>query len=199
MPRTTVAVDESIARRISALAKRFNLVVSSFSSEALSVAGDLLEMGMMPGDLKKLMVSMKIASFIDPIILPMDLFESLITKAAMCGEPCLGELNEEMTLWGKRVGSIVKGYYEGDIESLVEAVSKASKVFALREVSVERMSPNAMEIKLVGVGKSELTTRLTYTFIKSLFEELGYKVSLDSIGVGIIKFTAERQINRHQR
>ncbi len=189
MPRTTVAVDDTTAKRISMLAKKFNLIISSFSSEALSVAGDLLEMGMMPRDLRKLVVAMKIASFIDPIILPMDLFESMIKKASLCGEPCLEELNEEMILWGKRVGSIVKGYYEGDIESLVEAVSKASKVFALKEISVERMAPNTMEIKLVGVGKSELTTRLTYMFVKSFFEELGYKVSLDSMGIGAIKIT----------
>ncbi len=197
MPRTTVAVDDSIAKRISTLAKRFNLVISSFSSEALSVAGDLLEMGMMPRDLKKLMVAMKIASFVDPVILPMDLFESLVTKACMCGEPCIEKLDEEVALWGKRVGSIIKGYYEGDIESLIETVSKASKVFALKEVSVDKIAPNTMKIKLVGAGRSEITTRITYTFIKNLFEELGYNVSLNSMGVGVIKFTVEgKRTNR---
>jgi hypothetical protein len=49
-----------------------------------------------------------------------------------------------------------------------------------------------MEIKLVGVGKSELTTRLTYTFIKGLFEGLGYEVSLESMGIGIIKISVEK-------
>jgi hypothetical protein len=192
MPRTTVAVDDTIAKRISALARRFNLVLSSFSSEALSVAGDLLEMGLMPRDLKKLTTVMKIASFIDPIVLPMELFESLVKKASMCGEQCIKELDGEMESWGKRVASIIKGYYEDDIESLIDAVSKASKVFALREISVERFTQNSMEIKLVGVGKSELTTRLTYTFIKGLFEGLGYKVSLESMGIGIIKISVEK-------
>ncbi|MDT7888571.1 MAG: hypothetical protein RQ885_06300 [Desulfurococcales archaeon] len=192
MPRTTVAVDDTIAKRISALARKFNLVLSSFSSEALSVAGDLLEMGLMPRDLKKLTTVMKIASFIDPIVLPMELFESLVKKASMCGEQCIKELDGEMESWGKRVASIIKGYYEDDIESLIDAVSKASKVFALREISVERFTQNSMEIKLVGVGKSELTTRLTYTFIKGLFEGLGYKVSLESMGIGIIKISVEK-------
>jgi hypothetical protein len=192
MPRTTVAVDDTIAKRISALARKFNLVLSSFSSEALSVAGDLLEMGLMPRDLKKLTTVMKMASFIDPIVLPMELFESLVKKASICGEQCIKELDGEMESWGKRVASIIKGYYEDDIESLIDAVSKASKVFALREISVERFTQNSMEIKLVGVGKSELTTRLTYTFIKGLFEGLGYKVSLESIGIGIIKISVEK-------
>jgi len=192
MPRTTVAVDDTIAKRISALARRFNLVLSSFSSEALSVAGDLLEMGLMPRDLKKLTTVMKIASFIDPIVLPMELFESLVRKASMCGDQCIKELDSEMEGWGKRVASIIKGYYEDNIESLIDAVSKASKVFALREISVEKYSQNSMEIKLVGVGKSELTTRLTYTFVKGLFEGLGYRVSLESLGVGIIKISVEK-------
>jgi hypothetical protein len=135
---------------------------------------------------------MKIASFIDPIVLPMELFESLVKKASMCGEQCIKELDGEMESWGKRVASIIKGYYEDDIESLIDAVSKASKVFALREISVERFTQNSMEIKLVGVGKSELTTRLTYTFIKGLFEGLGYKVSLESMGIGIIKISVEK-------
>jgi hypothetical protein len=156
------------------------------------VAGDLLEMGLMPRDLKKLTTVMKIASFIDPIVLPMELFESLVKKASMCGEQCIKELDGEMESWGKRVASIIKGYYEDDIESLIDAVSKASKVFALREISVERFTQNSMEIKLVGVGKSELTTRLTYTFIKGLFEGLGYKVSLESMGIGIIKISVEK-------
>ena len=192
MPRTTVAVDDTIAKRISTLARKFNLVLSSFSSEALSVAGDLLEMGLMPRDLKKLTTIMKIASFTDPMVLPMDLFESLVKKASMCGEQCVKELEGEMEYWGKRVASIIKGYYEEDIESLVDAVSKASKVFALREISVEKFTQNSMEIKIVGVGKSELTTKLTYTFVKSLFEGLGYRVSLDSMGVGIIKISVEK-------
>lgn len=192
MPRTTVAVDETIAKKISTLAKKFNLVLSSFSSEALSVAGDLLEMGLMPRDLRKLATLMKIASFIDPIVLPMELFENLIRKASMCGDRCIKELEDDMSYWGKRVASIIKGYYEEDIESLIDAVSKASKIFALRDISVEKLSQDTIEIKLVGVGKSEITTRLTYIFIKSLFEELGYRVSLDNIGVGVIKTTIEK-------
>lgn len=192
MPRTTVAVEESVARRISALARRFNLVISSFSTEALGVAGDLLEMGLLPRDLKKLTVALKIASFLDPVVLPMDLFESLVKKASACGDQCVEELTKEMEEWGRRVASVVKSYYEDNLESLLDAVSKASKIFALREIAVEKISHEAMEVKIVGVGKSELTTRLTYMFIKNFFQTLGYNVKPDGLGVGIIRILLEK-------
>ncbi len=192
MDRTTIAVDRDVVRKLSKIVRKYNMVLSSFSSEALSTAGELLEMGITPTDLRNIMKLLKLGMLFDLMLLPSELFENLI-KVISTGEKI--DLEKEFYEWGVKVGNVVKTYYSDSIEELIEAIAKGSRMLSLKDLDLSRKNEDLLELKLAGAGKSKLVANLTYMFIKGFFETLDYTIVDKTVSIGIIRLTLKRNFS----
>lgn len=192
MDRTTIAVDRDVVRKLSKIVRKYNMVLSSFSSEALSTAGELLEMGITPTDLRNIMKLLKLGMLFDLMLLPSELFETLI-KVISTGEKI--DLEKEFYEWGVKVGNVVKTYYSDSIEELIEAIAKGSRMLSLKDLDLSRKNEDLLELKLAGAGKSKLVANLTYMFIKGFFETLDYTIVDKTVSIGIIRLTLKRNFS----
>ncbi len=192
MDRTTIAVDRDVVRKLSKIVRKYNMVLSSFSSEALSTAGELLEMGITPTDLRNIMKLLKLGMLFDLMLLPSELFETLI-KVISTGEKI--DLEKEFYEWGVKVGNVVKTYYSDSIEELIEAIAKGSRMLSLKDLDLSRKNEDLLELKLAGAGKSKLVANLTYMFIKGFFETLDYTIVDKTVSIGIIRLTLKKNFS----
>ncbi len=192
MDRTTIAVDRDVVRKLSKIVRKYNMVLSSFSSEALSTAGELLEMGITPTDLRNIMKLLKLGMLFDLMLLPSELFENLI-KVISTGEKI--DLEKEFYEWGVKVGNVVKTYYSDSIEELIEAIAKGSRMLSLKDLDLSRKNEDLLELKLAGAGKSKLVANLTYMFIKGFFETLDYTIVDKTVSIGIIRLTLKKNFS----
>ncbi len=187
MKRTTVAINESTARRLSELSRRNKMVVSALATEALEVTCDAMDMGFTPGDLRDLIVILKLASFIDPALLPMDVVEKLIVIASR-DAGTLDSLIEDFRQLGARIASTIISYYgtPSNVEELLKTLTVISKISAFKEVKTTRRDA-ILEISIIGSWKTEETSKLIEAFVKGAFETLGYDVKETYVGVGSFK------------
>lgn len=189
--RTTVAISENTARRLSEISRRHRLVISALATEALEVACDAMDMGFRPRDLRDLIVILKLASFIDPVLLPMDVIEKLVNVASR-DEVVFRGLIEEFESLGSRVASIAVSYYgaPSDVEKLLEMISVVSKVSAFKEVKTVRKN-GLLEVSVIGSWRSREISVLIEAFIRGVFRTLGFKIRDVYIGVGSLRFDVE--------
>jgi hypothetical protein len=187
LKRTTVAINESTARRLSELSRRNKMVVSALATEALEVTCDAMDMGFTPGDLRDLIVILKLASFIDPALLPMDVVEKLIVIASR-DAGTLNSLIEDFRQLGARIASTIISYYgtPSNVEELLKTLTVISKISAFKEVKTTRRDAT-LEISIIGSWKTEETSKLIEAFVKGAFETLGYNIKETYVGVGSLK------------
>ncbi len=189
MKRTTVAVSEATARRLSELSRRHKIVISALATEALEVACDAMDMGFTPRDLRDLIVILKLASFIDPVLLPIDVVEKLVLMASR-DSGVFDTLLRDFNQLGARVASAVISYYgaPANIEELLKTLTISSKLSAFKEVRTVRRGEE-LEVSIIGSWKTFETSRLIEAFVRGAFETLGYTVKEAYVGVGSLKVT----------
>ncbi len=144
-------------------------------------------MGFTPRDLRDLIVILKLASFIDPVLLPIDVVEKLITIASR-DAGILNSLIEDFKQLGARIASATISYYgaPAHIEEILKTLTVISKLSAFKEVKTTRRD-EALEISIIGSWKTEVTSKLIEAFVKGAFETLGYEVKETYVGVGSLK------------
>ena len=187
MKRTTIAISESTARRLSELSRKRKVVMSALATEALEVACDAIDMGLTPRDLRDLIVILKLASFIDPVLLPMDVVEKLVAIASSDAET-LDSLIRDFKQLGARTASATISYYgaPADVEEILKTLTVISKLSAFKEVKTARRD-EALEISIIGSWKTEVTSKLIKAFMMGAFEILGYDIKEAYVGVGSLK------------
>jgi hypothetical protein len=189
LKRTTVAISEATARRLSELSRRHKIVISALATEALEVACDAMDMGFTPRDLRDLIVILKLASFIDPVLLPIDVVEKLVLMASR-DSGVFDTLLRDFNQLGARVASVAISYYgaPANIEELLKTLTIASKLSAFKEVRAVRRGEE-LEVSIIGSWKTFETSRLIEAFVRGAFETLGYTVKEAYVGVGSLKVT----------
>ncbi len=189
MKRTTVAISEATARRLSELSRRHKIVISALATEALEVACDAMDMGFTPRDQRDLIVILKLASFIDPVLLPIDVVEKLVLMASR-DQGVFDTLLRDFNQLGARVASAVISYYgaPANIEELLKTLAIASKLSAFKEVRSVRRGEE-LDVSIIGSWKTFETSRLIEAFVRGAFETLGYTVKEAYVGVGSLKVT----------
>jgi hypothetical protein len=189
LKRTTVAISETTARRLSELSRRHKIVISALATEALEVACDAMDMGFTPRDLRDLIVILKLASFIDPVLLPIDVVEKLVLMASR-DSGVFDTLLRDFNQLGARVASAAISYYgaPANIEELLKTLTIASKLSAFKEVRAVRRGEE-LEVSIIGSWKTFETSRLIEAFVRGAFETLGYTVKEAYVGVGSLKVT----------
>jgi hypothetical protein len=189
LKRTTVAISEATARRLSELSRKHKIVISALATEALEVACDAMDMGFTPRDLRDLIVILKLASFIDPVLLPIDVVEKLVLMASR-DSGVFDTLLRDFNQLGARVASAAISYYgaPANIEELLKTLTIASKLSAFKEVRAVRRGEE-LEVSIIGSWKTFETSRLIEAFVRGAFETLGYTVKEAYVGVGSLKVT----------
>jgi len=189
LKRTTVAISEATARRLSELSRRHKIVISALATEALEVACDAMDMGFTPRDLRDLIVILKLASFIDPVLLPIDVVEKLVLMASR-DSGVFDTLLRDFNQLGARVASAAISYYgaPANVEELLKTLAIASKLSAFKEVRAVRRGEE-LEVSIIGSWKTFETSRLIEAFVRGAFETLGYTVKEAYVGVGSLKVT----------
>jgi len=186
-----VAINENTARKLSEISRKHKIIISALATEALDVACDAMDMGFTPRDLRDLIIILKLASFIDPVLLPIDIIEKLILIAAK-DMKTLDTLVEDFKQLGARVASVTLSYYgtPSSVEGLLKTLSPVSKLSAFKEIKAIKKD-KALEISIIGSWKTRETSNLIGAFIRGVFETLGYKVKETHIGVGSLKVIIE--------
>lgn len=184
-----MAISEATARRLSELSRKHKIVISALATEALEVACDAMDMGFTPRDLRDLIVILKLASFIDPVLLPIDVVEKLVLMASR-DSGVFDTLLRDFNQLGARVASAAISYYgaPANIEELLKTLTIASKLSAFKEVRAVRRGEE-LEVSIIGSWKTFETSRLIEAFVRGAFETLGYTVKEAYVGVGSLKVT----------
>jgi hypothetical protein len=189
LKRTTVAISEATARRLSELSRRHKIVISALATEALEVACDAMDMGFTPRDLRDLIVILKLASFIDPVLLPIDVVEKLVSMTSR-DLGVFDTLLRDFNQLGARVASAVISYYgaPANVEELLKTLTVASKLSAFKEVKAVRRGEE-LEVSIIGSWKTLETSRLIEAFVRGAFETLGFTIKETYAGVGSLRVT----------
>lgn len=195
MRRTTVAISESTAKRLSEISRKYRVVISALANEALNAACDAMELGLTPRDLRDLIVILKLASFTDPVLLPIEVVEKLVVIASR-DAVLFNDLMQDFRSIGARVASIIVSYYgvPSKVEELLTMISVASKVSAFKEVKTTRRDDGLLEISIIGSWKTLETSRLIEAFIEGAFETLGHRVVDTYVGVGSLRVVVETHL-----
>jgi hypothetical protein len=189
LKRTTVAISEVTARRLSELSRKHKIVISALATEALEVACDAIDMGFTPRDLRDLIVILKLASFIDPVLLPIDVVEKLVSMTSR-DLGVFDTLLRDFNQLGARVASAVISYYgaPANVEELLKTLTVVSKLSAFKEVKAVRRGEE-LEVSIIGSWKTLETSRLIEAFVRGAFETLGFTIKETYVGVGSLRVT----------
>ena len=184
-----MAISEVTARRLSELSRKHKIVISALATEALEVACDAIDMGFTPRDLRDLIVILKLASFIDPVLLPIDVVEKLVSMTSR-DLGVFDTLLRDFNQLGARVASAVISYYgaPANVEELLKTLTVVSKLSAFKEVKAVRRGEE-LEVSIIGSWKTLETSRLIEAFVRGAFETLGFTIKETYVGVGSLRVT----------
>ncbi|WP_243678494.1 hypothetical protein [Vulcanisaeta distributa] len=156
--RTTIMVPKNIATELSRVAKaRGGRTLFHVAGEGLKLTTELIKDGFEPSDLIYFWRLYKILSSMDIIPMPMKLIEEVCTHIVSMlisfsnNDKIPSDLREEAgkavnELWniyekyGHQVGALVRMEFE-NLEELLEAVSRVSRLLAVRHVEIKKLGP----------------------------------------------------------
>ncbi|WP_243679835.1 hypothetical protein [Vulcanisaeta souniana] len=184
--RTTIMVPKNIASDLSRVAKsRGGRTLFHVAGEGLKLTAELIKDGFEPSDLVYFWRLYKVLSSMDVIPMPMKLIEEVCSYMTSLlidlyknnnipsdirenAGKALGELWSIYEKYGHQVGALVRMEFE-DLEELLEAVSRISRLLAVRHVEIKKLGPNAIELMAIGPsGATDTGNKALTSFIRGV-------------------------------
>lgn len=182
--RTTLAVDENIAKIFSDTVKKKNMIIFSVTNEAIKLATELLKEGIEPAEALTFIKLMKVMDSIDVIPIPGYLNEEILNKLYKIEKD---ELYDTFYKTGKEVGGVFKAF----MPSLMDVLNLArslTKFFPLKKIEVKTKN-NKLRLLVAGAGKSIVTTNCVLYFVKGFLDSYGAKVIEEKVSTGVLDLT----------
>ena len=208
--RTTIMVPKSIAAELSRIAKTRGRTLFHVAGEGLRLTTELIKDGFEPTDLIYFWRLYKILSSMDVIPMPMKLLEEVFTHVVTeltkfaSSDKIPADLREEASkaideLWniyeryGHQSGELLKMEFE-NLEELLEAISRISRLLAVRHIEVKKLSPNTIELMAIGPsGATDVGNKALLAFIRGFVTQYGYEVTSEEARANVLRVVLQRR------
>ncbi len=209
--RTTIMVPKNIASELSRVAKTRGRTLFHVAGEGLRLTTELIKDGFEPSDLIYFWRLYKILSSMDVIPMPMKLIEEVCTHVTSVlinfsnNEKLPTEFREEAgkavnELWniyekyGHQVGALIRMEFD-NLEDLLEAVSRISRLLAVRHVEVKKLGPNTIELMAIGPpsGASDIGNKALLSFIRGFVTQYDYEVISEEARANVLRVVLQRK------
>ncbi len=209
-PRTTIMVPKNIAAELSRVAKARGRTLFHVAGEGLKLTTELIKDGFEPTDLIYFWRLYKILSSMDVIPMPMKLIEEVCAHVTLAlinlsnNERVPMDLREEASkavneLWniyeryGHQVGALMRMEFE-DLEELLDAISRISRLLAVRHVEVKKLGPNTLELMAIGPsGATDIGNRALLAFIRGFVTQYDYEVVSEETRANVLRVVLQRR------
>jgi len=132
-PRTTVPVEDDVAKEASALAKSRRLSLTRLSSDALRLAVELFRRGISPSRGLEMFRLMELALVFDIVPVPLPLLELFAEKWGVCEDEDVVKMLKET---GAKFGQLVSAHFS--FPELVQTVAQLFSFFPTARLSFTR-------------------------------------------------------------
>jgi len=185
MIRTTLAVDEKIAKEFSKVVKEKSKVIFSVTNTAIQLTTEFLKDGVDPEEVYTYWQIFKLMGLIDIIPIPSTLNETLLNKLYSYEKEKLYDFFLET---GKEVANKFK-VYMSDLVQILNVVKNLVKFFPLRKIEFTKTTDklgDRYKLVLIGAGLSLVTSKCLHSFIKGFFEVYNATIISEEVSVGFI-------------
>ncbi len=208
--RTTIMVPKNVASELSNVAKSRGRTLFHVAGEGLKLTAELIKDGFEPSDLMYFWRLYKILSSMDVIPMPMKLVEevcthmtSILTNISMNNQ-APSSVREEAskalnTLWsiyeryGYQVGALIKMEFD-NLEELLEAISRLTRLLAVRHVEVKKLGPNTIELMAIGPsGATDIGNKALTSFIRGFVAQYDYEIVSEEIKANVLRIVLQKK------
>ncbi|GAB6944524.1 hypothetical protein [Vulcanisaeta sp. JCM 14467] len=208
--RTTIMVPKNIASELSRVAKTRGRTLFHVAGEGLRLTTELIRDGFEPSDLIYFWRLYKILSSMDVIPMPMKLLEEVCTHIISVlmnisnNEKLPAEFREEAgkavnELWsiyekyGHQVGALIRMEFD-NLEELLEAISRISRLLAVRHVEIKKLGPNTIELMAIGPsGATDIGNKALLAFIRGFVTQYDYEVVSEEAKANVLRVVLQRK------
>ena len=209
-PRTTIMVPKNVATELSHVAKSRGKTLFFVAGEGLKLAAELIKDGFEPSDLIYFWRLYKILSTMDVIPMPMKLVEEVCTTMTTTlirmsmDDRLPSDLREEMSktvnvLWdiyeryGHQVGTLIRMEFD-NLEELLEAVSRLTRLMAVRHVEVKKLDDNTIELMAIGPsGTTDIGNKALMAFIRGFVSQYDYEVVSEDVRANVLRVVLRKR------
>ncbi len=182
MPRTSIAVEEGIARELAALAREKKMTLYAFVNEVFGVMIKLMKEGAEPRDIDDLWNVYKILSEADAVVLPSRFMDEIIAKLYENHQAWLFQMFNQL---GRETSTLIRLHAQ-DLEQLINLASSYIKYLPIKDVKSRYLGDCVYEIGLIGVGGRIESTKCVLEFIKGLLSEYNASIIEQKVSPGVI-------------
>jgi hypothetical protein len=182
--RTTLAVDENIAKEFSKIVKEKNKVIFSVTNSSIQLATELLKDDIEIEDAILFWRLFKMMGMVDTLPIPGSLNETLLNRLYKHEKDALYKIFYET---GKEIALKFKIYFN-DLVSLLTLTGSLIKFFPLKKFEFTKLDVNKKKYKivLVGAGQSIVATNCLVQFIKGFFEVYNAEIIKEEVTTGLV-------------
>ncbi|WP_243668246.1 hypothetical protein [Vulcanisaeta sp. JCM 16161] len=95
--------------------------------------------------------------------------------------------------YGHQVGALVRMEFES-LEELLEAVSRISRLLAVRHVEVKKLGPNTIELMAIGPsGTTDIGNKALLAFIRGFVTQYDYEVVSEEARANVLRVVLQRK------
>lgn len=185
MPRSSIAVDESLADALSDEARKENKTLYALANESLESVLKVCREDGTPREVYHSWRFSRMLKDMDSVPLPGDLVEKTIKKLYQTDNEWL------MKTWfeeGQRIGSYLHMFAPtvGDLSKVVQEFLQAG-LLPVKRLEIREVEKNELRVRAVGVGLSEESTKCAEQLISGVVSTYSLNVTRREISEGIIE------------
>jgi len=183
--RTTLAVDENIAKEFSKIVKEKNKVIYAVTNQAINLTIELLKEDVNPDDALMFWRLFKMIAMVDAILIPGSLNETILNKLYSYEKDKVYKIFYDT---GREIALKFKVYFP-DLSSLLNILNILIRFFPLKKfdlIKKEEKKGTINRLILVGAGQSIITTNCVMSFIRGFFETYGAVIIKETVNLGLI-------------
>ncbi len=95
--------------------------------------------------------------------------------------------------YGHQVGALVKMEFE-DLEGLLEAISRISRLLAVRHVEIKKLGPNSIELMAIGPsGTTDIGNKALLAFIRGFVTQYDYEVTSEEARANVLRVVLQKK------
>ncbi len=191
MSRTSLAVDEKIAKQLATIAKERKMTLYALVNEIMENAVKLLNEGADIRVISNLWLVHRLLSEVDAVILPSDFMDDLIAELYRHDSE---KLLKRFYKLGQEVSALIK-IYAKDLDQLIHLADTYAKYLPIKNLEIKYLGNITYEVGLIGIGNKIESTKCIMEFLKGLLSEYNITIIEHNVARGIIhlKLKQDRQ------
>ncbi|MGC8543206.1 MAG: hypothetical protein ACP5NQ_04645, partial [Vulcanisaeta sp.] len=103
------------------------------------------------------------------------------------------------TLWsiyeryGYQVGALIKMEFD-NLEELLEAISRLTRLLAVRHVEVKKLGPNTIELMAIGPsGATDIGNKALTSFIRGFVAQYDYEIVSEEVKANVLRIVLQKK------